>query len=170
MSENEKNPVNCIQCNYLKESMQKFSCNHLICKECLCLLLIENEFNHNQINIDISNISLQCPECLPKFKSIEKCPNLTLSYSEINDLFSKSINTPLKCIKHPNEELKYYCEACNNELCEECKNFDKEQNEKKSEKSEKSKNINKSKNNNPENDIDSNIYPEDIPQVEKNNK
>ena len=80
MSENEKNPVNCIQCNYLKESMQKFSCNHLICKECLCLLLIENEFNHNQINIDISNISLQCPECLPKFKSIEKCPNLTLSY------------------------------------------------------------------------------------------
>ena len=126
MSENEKNPVNCIQCNYLKESMQKFSCNHLICKECLCLLLIENEFNHNQINIDISNISLQCPECLPKFKSIEKCPNLTLSYSEINDLFSKSINTPLKCIKHPNEELKYYCEACNNELCEECKNFDKE--------------------------------------------
>ena len=77
MSENEKNPVNCIQCNYLKESMQKFSCNHLICKECLCLLLIENEFNHNQINI--SNISLQCPKCLPKFKSIEKCPNLILS-------------------------------------------------------------------------------------------
>ena len=124
MSENEKNPVNCMQCNYLKESMQKFSCNHLICKECLCLLLIENEFNHNQINI--SNISLQCPECLPKFKSIEKCPNLTLSYSEINDLFSKSINTPLKCIKHPKEELKYYCEACNNELCEECKNLDNE--------------------------------------------
>ena len=124
MSENEKIPVNCIQCNYLKESMQKFSCNHLICKECLCLLLIENEFNHNQINL--SNISLQCPECLPKFKSIEKCPNLTLSYSEINDLFSKSINTPLKCIKHPNEELKYYCEACNNELCEECKNLDEE--------------------------------------------
>ena len=124
MSENEKNPVNCMECNYLKESMQKFSCNHLICKECLCLLLIDNEFNHNQINI--SNISLQCPECLPKFKSIEKCPNLILSFSEINDLFSKSINTPLKCIKHPNEELKYYCEACNNELCEECKNFDKE--------------------------------------------
>ena len=124
MSENEKNPVNCIQCNYLKESMQKFSCNHLICKECLCLLLIENEFNHNKINL--SNISLQCPECLGEFKSTEKCPNLILSYSELNNLFSNSNNTPLKCIKHPNEELKYYCEACNNELCEECKNLDNE--------------------------------------------
>ena len=121
--QNETIPTNCIQCNYLKESMQKFSCNHLICNECLCLLLIEQEFYYTNIT---SNITFHCPKCLPNFKSLEQCPNLTLSYSQLNDIFSKSGNTPLKCIKHPNEELKHYCDSCADELCEECIKIDEE--------------------------------------------
>ena len=119
----EKNPNNCIQCNYFKEAMQKFSCNHLICNECLCLLLIEQEFHYMNIT---SSITFHCPECRPNVKSIEQCPNLTLTYLELNDIFSKSNNAPLKCIKHPDQELKYFCESCNDELCEECKNIDVE--------------------------------------------
>ena len=119
----EKIPTNCIQCNYLKESMHKFSCDHLICEECLCLLIINQEFNFTNIS---SNIVLYCPECHPNFKLLEQCPTLILSYTNLTDIFSKTTNSPLKCIKHPKEELKYYCEACNDELCEECKNIDVE--------------------------------------------
>ena len=49
----EKIITHCVECNYLKQSMTKFSCNHLICKECLCLLLIENEFNYTNLSSDI---------------------------------------------------------------------------------------------------------------------
>ena len=113
-NQEQKISNNCIQCNYLKESMQKFSCNHLICNECLCLLLIDQEFNYSNIS---SNITFQCPECFPNYKSKDQCPNLTLAYSELNDIFSKnSINTSLKCIKHPKEELKYFCDSCKDEL------------------------------------------------------
>ena len=123
-SESEKIITNCIQCNYLKESMTKFSCNHLICKECLCLLLIENEFNYTK---NSSNICLNCPECEPNFKKIEDAPKLNLTQDELKNLLSSSnaINAPLKCIKH-SQDIKYFCESCNNEICEECKNIDKE--------------------------------------------
>ena len=50
----EKNFTHCVQCNYLKESMSKFSCNHLICRECLCLLLTENEFNYKENTLEIT--------------------------------------------------------------------------------------------------------------------
>ena len=32
---------------------------------------------------------------------------------------------PLKCIKH-SQDIKYFCESCNEEICEECKKVDKE--------------------------------------------
>ena len=112
---------NCIICNYSKEGMQKFPCGHIVCKECLCLIIIESEFDHENIT---SNISFYCPVCLPNFSSIDQAPSFILSYSDIANLFSISNNSPLKCPKHPKEELKYYCEACNDELCEECKNLD----------------------------------------------
>ena len=104
--------------------MTKFSCNHLICKECLCLLLIENEFNYTK---NSSNICLNCPECEPNFKKIEDAPKLNLTQDELKNLLSSSnaINAPLKCIKH-SQDIKYFCESCNNEICEECKNIDKE--------------------------------------------
>ena len=111
----------CIVCNYLKEGMQKFPCSHIICKECLCLILIESEFDHENIT---SNITFYCPACLPNYESIEQSPSIILSYSDITNIFSNTGKSPLKCPKHPNEELKYYCEACNDELCEECKNID----------------------------------------------
>ena len=119
----EKIPTNCIQCNYLKEGMKKFPCNHLICDECLCLLLIEQEFNHKKIS---PNISFYCPECLPNFKLIEQSPSISLPYSEIITIFSNTNKSPLKCIKHPKEDLKYFCADCNDELCEECKKADVE--------------------------------------------
>ena len=111
----------CIVCGYSKEGMQKFPCNHIICKECLCLILIEDEFDHENIT---SNIIFYCPVCLPNYNSIEQSPSIILSYSDITNIFSNSSKSPLKCPKHPNKELKYYCEACNDELCEECKNID----------------------------------------------
>ena len=67
----EKMITNCIECTYLKEGMQKFPCEHLICKECLCLLLIDQEFNHKAIT---SNIIFYCPECLRNLQSLEKTP------------------------------------------------------------------------------------------------
>ena len=123
-SESEKIITNCVQCNYLKESMSKFSCNHLICKECLCLLLIENEFNYTK---NCSNICLTCPECEPNFKNKEEVPKIILTQDNLKNLFSisNSINVPLKCIKHA-QDIKYFCESCNAEICEECKNIDKE--------------------------------------------
>ena len=117
--------LNCIHCNFLKESMQKFSCNHSICNECLCILLIDQKFNYSNLT---SNITLFCPECLENFTSKEQCPNLILSYNELKDIFSNSINAPLKCIKHPKVELKYFCEKCQYELCDECKKNDLEHN------------------------------------------
>ena len=117
--------LNCIHCHYLKESMQKFSCSHLICNECLCLLLINQKFNFTNIT---SNITFSCPECLQNFDSKEQCSNLILSYTELKDIFQNSINTPLKCNKHPKKELKYFCEKCQNELCEDCKKDDLEHN------------------------------------------
>ena len=91
----EKIPTNCIECNYLKEGMKKFPCNHLICNECLCLLLIDQEFNHKKIS---SNIPFYCPECLPNFKLMEQCPSISLQYSEIINIFSNTNKSPLKCI------------------------------------------------------------------------
>ncbi len=120
---NDINLTNCLVCNYCKEGMQKFPCGHLVCEECLCLILIEDEFDHENIT---SNISFYCPVCLPNYKSIEQSPSIVLSYIDIISLFSNSNKSHLKCIKHPKEELKYYCEMCNDELCEECKNVDAE--------------------------------------------
>ena len=114
--------TNCVQCNYLKESMTKFSCNHLICKECLCLLLVENEFNYTK---NSSDIILNCQECEPNFKNPADVPTLKLTQLELKNLFSSTSNSPLKCIKH-SQDIKYFCEACNAEFCEECKKNDKE--------------------------------------------
>ena len=120
----KKNFTHCVQCNYLKESMSKFSCKHLVCKECLCLLLVEHEFNYKNNSLDIA---LVCPECEPNFKSNEEIPNIKLTQNQLKNLFSSSSSSksPLKCIKH-SQDIKYFCEACNDELCEECKKMDKE--------------------------------------------
>ena len=120
----EKIATNCVECNYLKESMTKFSCNHLICKECLCLLLVENEFNYTKLT---SDIVLSCPECEGTVKNPEDTPTLKLKKEELKKLFSSSnnINSPLKCIKH-SKDIKYFCESCNEEICDECKKVDKE--------------------------------------------
>ena len=120
----EKDFKHCVQCNYLKESMSKFKCNHLICKECLCLLLVEHEFNYTK---NISDIILACPECEPTCKNPEEAPTIKLTQDELKKLFSSSNNknSPLKCIKH-SKDIKYFCEACNSEFCDECKKADKE--------------------------------------------
>jgi WD40 repeat protein len=118
----EKIITNCVQCNYLKESMTKFSCNHLICKECLCLLLIVREFNYTK---NCSDIILACPECEPTCKNPADAPTLKLTQLELKKLFSSVNNSPLKCIKH-SQDIKYFCEACNTEICDECKKNDKE--------------------------------------------
>ena len=114
----------CVQCNYLKESMSKFKCNHLICKECLCLLLVEHEFNYTK---NSSDMILACPECEPTCKNPEDAPTIKLTQDELKKLFSSSNNknSPLKCIKH-SKDIKYFCEACNAEFCDECKKADKE--------------------------------------------
>ena len=72
----EKNFTHCVQCNYLKESMSKFSCNHLICRECLCLLLTEKEFNYKQNTLEMT---LKCPECEPTSKKPEDAPFIKLT-------------------------------------------------------------------------------------------
>ena len=120
----EKDFKHCVQCNYLKESMSKFKCNHLICKECLCLLLVEHEFNYTK---NSSDIILACPECEPTCKNPEEAPTIKLTQDELKKLFSSSNNknSPLKCIKH-SKDIKYFCEACNAEFCDECKKADKE--------------------------------------------
>ena len=118
----EKNFTHCVQCNYLKESMSKFSCNHLICRECLCLLLTENEFNYKQNTLDIA---LKCPECEPTCKKPEDAPFIKLTQAQLKTLFSATSKSPLKCIKH-SKDIKYFCEACNDEFCEDCKKGDKE--------------------------------------------
>ena len=120
----EKDFTHCVQCNYLKESMSKFSCNHLICKECLCLLLVEHEFNYTKNCLDIK---LVCPECEPNCKNPEDAPSIKLTQDELKKLFSPSnaAKSPLKCIKH-SKDIKYFCEACNAEFCDDCKKADKE--------------------------------------------
>ena len=123
-SQVEKNFTHCVECNYLKKPMQKFSCNHLICKECLCLSLVEHEFNYTK---NYSDIILPCPECEPNAKKPEEVPTLKLSQTQLKSLLAPSAadNTQLKCIKH-SKDIKYFCEACNAEFCEECKKADKE--------------------------------------------
>ena len=118
----EKIITHCVECNYLKQSMTKFSCNHLICKECLCLLLIENEFNYTNLS---SDIVLRCPECESTVKNPEDAPTLILKKDELKKLLSHNINSPLKCIKH-SQDIKWFCEACNEEFCDKCKVLDKE--------------------------------------------
>ena len=118
----EKIITHCVECNYLKQSMTKFSCNHLICKECLCLLLIENEFNYTNLS---SDIVLCCPECESTVKNPEDAPTLILKKDEIKKLLSHNINSPLKCIKH-SQDIKWFCEACNEEFCDKCIELDKE--------------------------------------------
>ena len=120
----EKIITNCVECNYLKKAMNKFTCNHLICKECLCLLLVEHEFNYTK---NCSDIVLACPECEPTVKNPEEAPTLKLTQAQLKNLFSSAnaINAPLLCIKH-SKDIKYFCESCNSEFCEECKSNDKE--------------------------------------------
>ena len=118
----EKIITNCVECNYLKESMIKFSCNHLICKECLCLLLVEKEFNYTKNFLDVI---LACPECETTVKNQEDAPSLKLTKSELKKLFELDSKSPLKCIKH-SKDIKFFCESCNEEFCDECKNIDKE--------------------------------------------
>ena len=120
----EKIITNCVECNYLKKGMNKFTCNHLICKECLCLLLVEHEFNYTK---NCSDIILACPECEPTVKNPEEAPTLKLTQAELKNIFSSAnaINAPLLCIKH-SKDIKYFCESCNSEFCEECKSNDKE--------------------------------------------
>ena len=118
----EKNFTHCVQCNYLKDSMTKFSCKHLICRECLCLLLVEKEFNYTKNSLDIT---LACPECEPNCKTSEEAPNAKLTQAQLKNLFSNSSKSPLKCIKH-SKDIKYFCEACNSEFCDECKKADKD--------------------------------------------
>ena len=118
----EKIITHCVECNYLKQSMTKFSCNHLICKECLCLLLIENEFNYTNLS---SDIILRCPECESTVKNPEDAPTLILKKDELKKLLSHNINSPLKCIKH-SQDIKWFCEACNEEFCDKCIELDKE--------------------------------------------
>ena len=100
----EKIITNCVQCNYLKESMTKFACNHLICKECLCLLLVEHEFNYTKNCLDIT---LACPECEPTFKNPEDVPTIKLTQDQLKNLFSSTNNSPLKCIKH-SKDIKFF--------------------------------------------------------------
>ena len=118
----DKIATNCVECNYLKESMTKFSCNHLICKECLLLLLVEKEFNYTKLT---SDIVLACPECEGTVKNPQDAPVLKLKKEELKKLLSSSNNSPLKCIKH-SKEIKYFCESCNEEICDDCKKVDKE--------------------------------------------
>ena len=117
----EKIITNCIECNYLKESMIKFSCNHLICKECLCLLLIEKEFNYTK---NFSDVILACPECETTVKNPKDAPALKLTKSELKKLFELDSKSPLKCLKH-SKDIKFFCESCDEEFCDECKNIDK---------------------------------------------
>ena len=123
-SQVEKNFTHCVECNYLKKPMEKFSCKHLICKECLCLSLVEHEFNYTK---NCSDIILPCPECEPNAKKPEEVPTLKLTQSQLKPLLALSAadNSPLKCVKH-SKDIKYFCEACNAEFCEECKKADKE--------------------------------------------
>ena len=120
----EKIITNCVECNYLKKGMNKFTCNHLICKECLCLLLVEHEFNYTK---NCSDVVLACPECEPTVKNPEEAPTLKLTQAELKNIFSSAnaINAPLLCVKH-SKDIKYFCESCNSEFCEECKSNDKE--------------------------------------------
>ena len=82
--EEEKIAGNCLDCNFLKEEMQKFPCGHVICNECLCLSLIDIEFNHTHIT---EGITFYCPECFPIYKTVEKTPSLTITYPELNNIF-----------------------------------------------------------------------------------
>ena len=70
---------------------------------------------------------LACPECEPTCKNPEDAPTIKLTQDELKKLFSSSNNknSPLKCIKH-SKDIKYFCEACNAEFCDDCKKADKE--------------------------------------------
>jgi len=74
-----------------------------------------------------SDIILACPECEPTCKNPEEAPTIKLTQDELKKLFSSSNNknSPLKCIKH-SKDIKYFCEACNAEFCDDCKKADKE--------------------------------------------
>ena len=115
--------LSCVECGYVKDTSLKFECGHNICPECLCLLLIEKEYNYTNIQ---KELNLKCPECDATKKNEDI--SLKLTKDELKKFYdtakTKSKN-PLKCQKH-NKEIKFFCDTCNLEMCEECTGLDKE--------------------------------------------
>ena len=115
--------LSCVECGYVKDTTKKFDCGHNICPECLCLLLIEKEYNYTKVQ---KELKLQCPECETSKKNEEI--SLKLNKDELKKFYDnaqKNSKNSLKCQKH-NKEIKFFCETCNNEMCEECTSLDKD--------------------------------------------
>ena len=117
---NENNSEICSECKYPKNCMLKFKCNHSICKECLCLLIIENEFLYKD---NKSEFKLLCSQC--DTEDDEKI--LIINFDVLKKLFISSNDKDfiLNCQKH-SKKFSYYCESCDLELCEDCKINDSE--------------------------------------------
>ena len=115
--------LSCVECGYVKETSKKFECGHNICPECLCLLLIEKEYNYEKIE---KELKLQCPECESAKKHEEISLKLTKDdLKKFYDAAKTKSKNPLKCQKH-NKDIKFYCDNCNSEMCEECTSLDKD--------------------------------------------
>ena len=111
----------CNNCKISKTDLKKFSCEHELCPNCLCLLLLKNEFNFVK-----EKIIFICPLCIVMTDK----GKLELTKEEIEKVFEikKANNDSLICPKH-NKPCNNFCAVCNKELCDECSKIDSEHKE-----------------------------------------
>ena len=111
----------CNNCKFSKKDLNKFSCEHELCPNCLCILLLKNEFNFVK-----EKIIFICPLCVV----LTDKGKLELTKEELEKVFEikKNNNDSLMCPKH-DKICNNFCAVCNKELCEECSKIDSEHKE-----------------------------------------
>ena len=119
--------INCDYCNTSFQDSDIFSCNHRICPKCL----FRKIFIHNIKDISTKdNIEIKC-------KCSQGVLNKTIdNIYEINNkkniIYEKALqeNTINEkndiCLIHKEKNLEYYCINCSKEICELCKEEEKE--------------------------------------------
>ena len=113
--ENSKiNESNCYKCNSKENKTELFSCNHLICIECLIKDLLINKFKKLENEKEIT------------FSCICRIGKLKIDFDNLINLQKDFLKPkiPGKCKEHNKDGIKF-CKICELWLCNECLNIHK---------------------------------------------
>ena len=135
-------------CDFCKSSyldINEFSCNHKICSKCLFQKIFISNIKDICSIKDNLEIKCKCSQGM-LYKTIDDIYEINNKKNKIYEKLYEENNINIKselCSIHKDKKLSYYCINCSEEICELCKNEEKEKEHKILEKENLIKNLKK---------------------------